>query len=62
MPDMDGRALFREVRARCRQLPFICLSGHLSESEASAGGFSAFVRKPFDIQRLETVARIIRTA
>ena len=44
-------------------LLFICLSAHLSESEASADGYSAFVRKPFDIQHLvETVVWIIKTA
>jgi CheY-like chemotaxis protein len=50
MPDVDGVALFREVRARGHQMPFVGMSGHLCED--GGVGFDAFLEKPFRMQAL----------
>ncbi|OGG50173.1 MAG: hypothetical protein A3F84_12005 [Candidatus Handelsmanbacteria bacterium RIFCSPLOWO2_12_FULL_64_10] len=63
MPEMDGCALFREVRAYDPQIPFVAMSGHMDAQEAGQHAFDGFVRKPFNIPHLiETVDRTVRTA
>ena len=49
LPDMEGLAVLRRVRARLSSLPIIMLSGHDTDptkDEAFSAGCSAFVTKP----------------
>ena len=60
MPEMDGWMLFREVKARYPEIPFVAMSGHTGASGALKNGFDAFVPKPFGLQDLiETVGHTI---
>ena len=60
MPDVDGHALFEEVRARDSQIPFVAMSGHLCGEGVEALRFDAFLQKPFQMQTLvETVERVL---
>ena len=47
MPRMDGQALFLEVRARGLEVPFVVMSGHLTEGESGRSGFDGWLPKPF---------------
>lgn len=49
MPDMDGFAFVKNVRARgaYSQLPMICITGtDASDEQIASGGFAAVLRKP----------------
>jgi CheY-like chemotaxis protein len=60
MPEMDGRALLRELRTRDAQLPVIGMSGHRCGEELERCGFDAFLAKPFRMEALvETVGRVL---
>lgn len=52
MPDIDGYALCREVRAYYPDMPCIAMSGHLYEDDAYNIPFDAFLKKPFDVEEL----------
>ena len=47
MPHMDGKALFVEVRARGLEVPFVAMSGNLTEGELGRFGFDGWLPKPF---------------
>jgi PAS domain S-box-containing protein len=61
MPVMDGFAATRRLRASGCTLPVIALTAHAMkgfEQEIEAAGFSGYLTKPIDIDRmLETLAR-----
>ena len=52
MPGLDGPNLFREVRARGHQMPFVAMSGHLTTSQGDRLGFDALLPKPFSLEEL----------
>jgi signal transduction histidine kinase/CheY-like chemotaxis protein len=55
MPNMSGRALLEQVRARDKQVPVIVVSGYLKDASADALALDARLRmvaKPFDPERL----------
>jgi two-component system nitrogen regulation response regulator GlnG len=55
MPDMDGLAFVRELRARGRQAPVLLVSGDLAPARAVAdwpSGIVSVLPKPFEIGAL----------
>jgi two-component system, chemotaxis family, CheB/CheR fusion protein len=63
LPDGTGYELMSELRARTpmKGIIFSGLSGPEEEDRSRAAGFSAFLVKPFDLDRLvETVERVAR--
>ncbi len=54
LPDMDGIALARRLRASIPDLPVVVVSGHPEEPGAAAEGI-AWLQKPFDQARLRAV-------
>jgi CheY-like chemotaxis protein len=58
MPDMGGKALLRELRARRPELPVLAMTGHVLEEDGEAlkeSGFSDVIAKPFSMPHLATV-------
>ena len=49
MPEMDGFALLKELRARRPDLPVLALSGYIEEEEAQAHKFDGFIPKPLRV-------------
>lgn len=54
MPRMDGREMYRELRARGHDLPVMILSAYRAESARTELGAQAALNKPFDIDVLIT--------
>lgn len=62
LPDMDGRDVCRELRARSRT-PIIMLTASEVEPEARRAGVDAFLRKPRGVFSLTaTAARLLERA
>jgi len=64
MPVLDGWGVFQELRAdqSTRTIPCLALTAHadLTQSQALATGFSAYISKPFAIETLlKTVADVL---
>jgi PAS domain S-box-containing protein len=59
MPGLNGAEVADRARARHSALPIILASGYADKEalEAAAGSSSAILRKPFDIEELETTVR-----
>jgi len=53
MPQMPGRMVMAELRARRPELPIVLCSGYERERDAAAAAGDAFLRKPFRIEELE---------
>ena len=52
MPKMDGREMYRQLRARGHELPVLILSAYRAEAARSELGADAALSKPFDIDVL----------
>ena len=60
MPEMDGNALFLEVRTRYPDISFIGMSGHLYGEDTGNIQFDAFLSKPFVMDELiEVIEQIL---
>jgi CheY-like chemotaxis protein len=62
MPGMDGWELSRRLREdeRYQALPVVVVAGHLLiEHEAAQIGAAAWLRKPFDLERLDQQTRAL---
>ena len=60
MPELDGFSLYRQLRARGCQIPFIGMSGRLCEADGGESRFDAFLSKPFKMQTLiDTVEGVL---
>lgn len=60
MPVMDGRELFDELKKRNIRLPFVMLSGYLTDNaldDLKEMGLSGWLKKPADI---EEIARLLK--
>jgi DNA-binding NtrC family response regulator len=60
MPEMDGIATLRELKARGHQSPVIMLTGHATlktAREAMLGGAYEYITKPCDLEFLKAVLR-----
>ena len=57
MPVMDGRAFYREMRARGITTPTVLLSAHGATEAKTELGAEAAVNKPFDPDHLMDVIR-----
>jgi len=65
LPDRDGIALMREVRARGYDIPAIALTGYASAEhvqEMSDAGYHRHIVKPVDLPALLAVAKEIARA
>lgn len=59
MPGMDGLTLIREVRHRAIDLPIVIITGESTEESAITAinlGVTGYLRKPFTLQDVLTVA------
>ena|SRR2546425_8974136 len=61
MPGMDGRAVFREMRARGDAPPVIILSAYGAEIARRQLGAAAAINKPFDPDQLLETVRAVAT-
>ena len=61
MPDMDGPALFENLRRWYPKLRFLFISGRMKEAEAnvSIDGRTAFLPKPFSMEALYSFVRYV---
>lgn len=60
MPGMDGRTLYREVRARGHLIPVLIASAYGARAAQQELGAEASIDKPFDPERLlEAIRRIV---
>ncbi|MND05640.1 DNA-binding transcriptional regulator QseB [compost metagenome] len=60
MPRMDGRAFFREIRARGNQTPVLILSAYGATAARDELRAEAALRKPFDPDALvEEVRKLL---
>ena len=61
MPDMDGPALFENLRRWYPKLRFLFISGRMKEAEAnvSIDGRTAFLPKPFSLEALYSFVRYV---
>ncbi len=60
LPDRSGIELMRELRARRRDLPVVCITGYATGetiSAATAAGATSVLPKPFDRDELLSVVR-----
>ncbi len=60
MPEMDGKELLRELRARAPHLKVIAMTGYVMDMDASgllAAGFAEALSKPFSMETLTQVVR-----
>ncbi len=60
MPVMDGRELFDELKKRNIRLPFVMLSGYLTDNaldDLKEMGLAGWLKKPADI---EEIARLLK--
>ena len=60
MPEMDGPALVREVRAQLPDIPVICISGYAEDSfrdDLGAAKDISFLPKPFSLQELASMVK-----
>jgi DNA-binding response OmpR family regulator len=55
LPGLDGESVMRQVRAAGSSIPLVALSGRLLKEAPQAGGFDAFLAKPFDFEELVTL-------
>lgn len=61
LPDMDGRELVRQLRARCPELPCVLVTGYLDtedaavQAELSTGLIIELIAKPFTIEQIRSV-------
>ena len=62
MPELDGFSLYRQLRARGCQTPFIGMSGRLCEADGGESRFDAFLPKPFRMQTLIDTVEGVLTA
>jgi DNA-binding response OmpR family regulator len=63
MPDLDGRACFKEIRSRGYDVPVLILSAYGAEQARLELGAEAAVIKPFDpADFLQTVRTMIASA
>ena len=62
MPQVDGFSLYRQLRARGCQIPFIGTSGRLCEADGGESRFDAFLPKPFKMQTLIDTVEGVLTA
>jgi signal transduction histidine kinase len=62
MPDMNGRELAQQIRARFQRLPILLLTGD-TDAEAGDGEVDVVVKKPFRLEALEAeIQRLLREA
>jgi DNA-binding response OmpR family regulator len=54
--EMDGRTIYRRLRAESHDVPIILMSGHAQVSASELDASSAFLSKPFETATLLTVA------
>jgi CheY-like chemotaxis protein len=66
MPDGDGCAMMRTIRAResgARRVPAVAMTAHVAEAaqrDAIDAGFDRYLTKPIDIDQLiSTLARLV---
>ena len=62
MPVLDGRAMYRELRARGHDVPTLVLSAFGAEAAREELGAEAALRKPFDIEELIRVINAVLAA
>ena len=64
MPEMSGTALSQEIRKIRSDIPIILITGMLFEegSELKKTGIQAFIQKPFDQRKMESVIRDVLDA
>ena len=64
LPGMDGEEVIRCLRARLPELPVILVSASLDvDRVALEVGANAWIRKPFDVDHLEsTIDRVVAAA
>ena len=58
MPVMDGRELFDELKKRNIRLPFVMLSGYLTDNaldDLKEMGLSGWLKKPADIEEIASL-------
>lgn len=55
MPILDGRGLFKEMKKRNLDIPFVMLSGYMTPAEAeemTGTGLAGWLQKPADIRQI----------
>jgi DNA-binding NtrC family response regulator len=60
LPDRSGLDLLRDLRARRRDLPLVCMTGYATRetsAQVAAAGATLFLPKPFDQDELLSVVR-----
>jgi DNA-binding response OmpR family regulator len=62
MPKMDGREMYRQMRARGYDLPVLILSAYRAEAARIELGADAALSKPFDIDVLLAQIEALLTA
>ena len=62
MPSMNGLDFLKQIRSVFPDIPFIMVTGKSDKNsviEAKVAGVSAFIRKPFSPEQLETKLRFL---
>jgi two-component system chemotaxis response regulator CheY len=62
MPSMNGLDFLRQIRSVFPNIPFIMVTGKSDKNsviEAKVAGVSAFIRKPFSPEQLETKLKML---
>ena len=59
MPVLDGRAMYRELRERGHSIPTVVLSAFGAEAAREELGAEAALPKPFDIDELVRVIKVV---
>jgi len=55
---MDGKELFAQARIRCKEIPFVMITGLMVNDELDelmASGLSGWLMKPADIEQISQI-------